>query len=131
MSHFSRLKTRFKNREILLQCLHDMGYETREHAMIQGYEGMHEVDIAIKTGKEYGIGFIHSEEGTYDMVADWWNVKGSDRTVAERLGKRMAGVQREYAVKTVLEQTSKEGYSLMEKQEQEDGSVRIVVRRWA
>jgi hypothetical protein len=131
MSHFSRLKTRFKNREMLLQCLKEMGYETLEHSMIQGYEGMHEVDIAIKTGKEYGIGFIHTDEGTYDMVADWWNVKGSDRKVAERLGKRMADVQREYAVRTVLEQTSKEGYSVMEKQEQEDGSVRIVVRRWA
>lgn len=132
MSHFSRLKTKFKNREILMECLKEMGYQIQEGGFIRGYHGQQAVDLAIQVKKGYGIGFVRNEDGTYDMVADWWGVKGvDDQQLLSTLQDRVNAIQRKYTLQMVLEQTQKQGYSVVERTDEKDGSIRLVVRRWA
>jgi hypothetical protein len=131
MSHFSRVKTRIKNREILIQCLQEMGYTVQVGGSLKGYQQEKSVDLAIQLEKGYGVGFSLGSDGSYDIVADWWGIKDNMKNRLVRgLEARVCQIQQEYALKTVLEQTQKQGYSVAEKQVEKDGRIRIVLRRW-
>jgi Protein of unknown function (DUF1257) len=131
MSHFSRIATKIRDRQTLVRCLEEMGYEVREAGTIQGYHGREQVDLFIQTGRGYAIGFRKNEQGTFEIVADWWGVKGADKgRFIEDLQKSVNRIQREYALKMVMEQSERQGYALVEQEEEGDGSIRIVMRRW-
>jgi hypothetical protein len=131
MSHFSRLTTKFRNREILIQCLVDLGHTVETDTTIVGHEGKHSVDIAVKTRGKYGIGFVRNSDGTYDMLADWWGVKGvGQKRIASELKVQAETIQKEYVRKMVLTETAKDGFEVVSQTEETDGTVRIVVRRW-
>lgn len=131
MSHFSRIKTVFRHREVLIECLQDLGYSLETDMTIRGHEGLYNVDIAVKTAGDNGIGFVQTGDGTYDMVADWWGVKGiGQKKIALELKRRAETIQKEYARKMVLLETAKDGFEVVSQTEDEDGTVRIVVRRW-
>ena len=132
MSHFSRITTKFRHREALIQCLQDLGHSVETDTTIKGYHGQHNVDIAVKKTHGYGIGFVRNTNGTYDMVADWWGITGSgQRKIAEELKHQAEMIQKEYAKKIVLEQAQRDGFNVVSQTEEDDGTVRIVIRRWA
>ncbi len=131
MSHYSRVKTQFHNREALIASLKDLGHEVELDTVIHGHHGEHAVDIAIRQTRGYGIGFVRGGDGTYDMVADGWGVSGSDeRRITQELAARAGAIQKEYARKMVLEQASRDGFEVISSTEETDGTLRIVVRRW-
>ncbi len=89
------------------------------------------MDIAAKTNKAYGLGFVKNPDGTYDLVADWWGISGkNEKKIAEELKQQAETIQKEYARKMVLKQTAANGFDLVSETEEIDGTVRIVVRRW-
>jgi len=131
MSHYSRVRTQFHNREALIASLRNLGHDVETDTVIQGHHGEHTVDIAVRKTKGYGIGFVKSPDGTYDMVADWWGVKGAEeRTITQELEKQAGSIQKEYAKKMILEQAAKDGFDVVSQTEEQDGTLRIVVRRW-
>ncbi|MFA5266491.1 MAG: DUF1257 domain-containing protein [Methanoregula sp.] len=131
MSHYSRVRTRFHNREALIASLKNLGYEVETDTVIHGHHGEHTVDIAVRKTKGYGIGFVKGPDGTYDMVADWWGVKGAgERKIMQELEQQAGTIQKEYAKKMVLDQAAKDGFDVMSQTEEQDGTLRIVVRRW-
>lgn len=131
MSHFSRVKTVFRHRDVLVHCLQEMGYTIETDTEIQGYHGLHTVDIAARRSSGYALGFVKNADGTFDLIADWYGVAGKkERQVAEDLKKQAGSLQKEYAKQMVLEQAKKDGFEVVTETEESDGSVRIVVRRW-
>jgi hypothetical protein len=131
MSHFSRVRTTFRHREALVQCLKEMGFTVEENTTVQGHHGCHTVDIAATTKQGFGIGFVRNNDGNFDMVADWWGVKARSQTkMVEELRAQAGAIQKEYAKMLVLEQTVKDGFEVISQTEEKDGTVRIVVRRW-
>jgi hypothetical protein len=131
MSHYSRVKTQFHNREALISCLTGLNYEVEVDTVIRGHHGEHTVDIAVKQATGFGVGFIKSPDGTYDMVADWWGVAGTDeRKITQELAQVAGTIQKEYAKKMVLQQTARDGFEIVSQTEEQDGTLRIVVRRW-
>ena len=116
MSHFNHVRTQFRHREALIQCLEESGHAVETDTTIKGYHGQHTVDIAAKQSGGYGVGFVENSDGTYDMIADWWGVSGTG--------------QKQIARKIVLEQTAKEGYEIVSQTDEIDGTIRIVGRRW-
>ena len=46
MSHFSRVKTAFRDRSVLAQCLEEMGYQVECGGSVRGYHGVQKVDLA-------------------------------------------------------------------------------------
>jgi len=132
MSHFSRIRTKFRHREVLIRCLEEMGLNVGTDTTIQGHHGRHAVDIAAGKTRGYGIGFVKNTDGSYDMIADWWGVTGTcQKKIAEELKVQAETIQKEYAKKMVLEQTAKDGFEVVSQTEDENGTVRIVVRRWS
>ena len=80
---------------------------------------------------EYGLGFVKNPEGTYNMVGDWWGISGKgEKQIAEKLQQQAESIQKEYAKKMGIEQTAADGFDLVSETEENDGTVRIVVRRW-
>lgn len=131
MSHYSRMKTTFHNREALIACLTNLGYSIETDAVVLGHHGEHTVDIAATKRQGNGIGFVRGADGTYDMVADWWGVAGADeQKIARELKAQSEVIQKEYARKMVLEQAARDGFELISETNEQDGSIRIVVRRW-
>jgi hypothetical protein len=111
--------------------MQELGYTVETDTTIRGYHGEHNVDIAAKKSKAYGLGFVKNPDGTYDLVADWWGISGKgEKKIAEELKQQAETVQKEYAKKIVLEQTAADGFDLVSETEESDGTVRIVVRRW-
>ena len=131
VSHFSRIKTRFRNRQTLVTCLTDMGFVVEPDTTIRGYRGLVNVEIAARNASGYDIGFIKSPDGSFDMVGDWWRAGGlKEQELAQALQARAKKIQQEYARRVVLEETRKEGFFVVQQVEEEDGTIRIVVRRW-
>ncbi|MFA4877481.1 MAG: DUF1257 domain-containing protein [Methanoregula sp.] len=131
MSHYSRVKTVFHNREALVACLTELGYHVETDTVIRGHHGEHAVEIAAKSREGYGIGFTKGHDGTYDMVADWWGIRGTnEQKIQKELAFQAGAIQKEYARKMVLKETAREGYEIVSETNEADGSVRIVVRRW-
>jgi len=131
MSHFSRIKTRFRNREALTACLQEMGFIVETNTAIQGYRGQVNVDIAARNTAGQNIGFVKNSDGSYDMVGDWW-AKGrrKEQNLARALQDQAGRIQQEYARRVVIEEANREGFSVVQQVTEEDGTLRIVVRRW-
>jgi len=79
MSHFSSVTVEIKNEEHLRAYLKEMGYEIKNVGVVRGYNNIQQlVDFAILPRENsYPIGFRKNEKGVYEVVADWWGVKGT------------------------------------------------------
>jgi hypothetical protein len=79
----------------------------------------------IEQSNGYDIGFSQ-EQGQYELVADlqYWqqplSVEGFLKQVTQR-----------YAYHTVLKETSRQGFQLSEQQNNQDGTIRLVLQRWS
>lgn len=125
MSHFTQVATKIANKELLLICLKELGYEVEEKVSIRGYRGQETpVDIAVRMRQGYDIGFTLGADGTYSFVADWFGVQG----VSEQ--QFTTKVQQQYALGTVMEQVNRQGFNVVEQQRDADGQIRLIVRRW-
>jgi len=131
LSHFSRLKTIIKDKEILEDTLKDLGYNIRHSSSISGFEGTTtNVELAISMPKGYDIGFVRNNAGTFDIIADFWGVDNQARNKLNRDLKTVENrIKRDYSIKKVLKETSEQGFEVVEKEEN-NGTMRITVRRW-
>ncbi len=136
MSHFTRMRTKIRDRQTLTRCLEEMGHQVQEGGTIRGYQGREKVDLRVTTGRGYEIGFRRTGDGSYELIADWWGVRGTSqaqftRELQQQFEEVQREVRRQYALQTVLEKSREQGFNVVEQQEQEDGTIRVVVRRWA
>lgn len=127
MSHFSSIKTKIRNLASLKTVLGDLRIDWKNGpSLVRGYEGQtSQAEIVIEQENNYDIGFSWNGQ-EYELVADlqyWqqpWTVDGFLQRVTQG-----------YALQTVLDESSKQGFAVTEKQKNEDGSIRLVVQRWS
>ena len=127
MSHFSNIKTKIRNLDSLKSALNDLGVDWKNGpGIVRGYQGQtHKADVVVEQANDYDFGF--SWNGSeYELVADlqYWQqpltVEGFLRQVTQR-----------YAYNTVVSETANQGFNITEQQNQQDGSIRLVVQRWS
>jgi len=127
MSHFSNIKTQIRNLTSLQAALNDLGINWKSGpSPIRGYQGQtRTAEVVVEQENNYDIGFSWNGK-EYELVADlqyWkqpWSVEGFLQRVTQS-----------YALNTVLNESSKQGFQVTEKQKNEDGSIRLVVQRWS
>ncbi|SDF42325.1 DUF1257 domain-containing protein [Sporomusa acidovorans] len=125
MSHFTQVTTKITNREMLLTCLQELGYSVEEKTTIKGYRGQEtSVDIAVRMKQGYDIGFVSGADGMYSFVADWFGVQGTDE---QQFTQK---VQQQYALTTIRNKIGQQGFNIVEQQQEANGQIRLVVRRW-
>ena len=129
MSHFSTIKTELRDSQSLLEALEDLGHGPRQGSlMVRGYRGKTvEAQLAVDQANGADIGFrLNPETGSYELVTDLdlWN----QPVPVERF---LAQLNQRYALRSILAATAEEGFQVSEQVQQQDGSIELVVSRWA
>lgn len=129
MSHFSTVKTELRDLSALVAALGDMGHPPRQgECQVRGYRGQ-TVTAQLAVGQQNGadIGFRwNAASGSYELVTDlelWQQPIPVERFLA-RLSQR-------YALRSILAATAAEGFQVAEQTNSQDGSIELVVTRWA
>ncbi|MGK7933359.1 MAG: DUF1257 domain-containing protein [Microcystaceae cyanobacterium] len=126
MSHFSNIKTQIRNLDSLKASLSDMGLEWKQGpTTVRGYQGQtRKAEVVLEQDNNYDVGFCWNGS-EYELVADleYWQQPLSVEGFLQK-------VTQGYALHTVLNESSKQGFQVAEKQKNEDGSIRLVVQRW-
>ena len=136
MSHFTTIKTKLKDKSILLESLNLMGERVNNPADV----GLSVVDLVITNpdhaeehpitevdfslGVDYGFR-LNKETGTYELVADLqtWD---KDIPVERFLEK----VTQQYARMTIHHTVKEEGFQVEEEWEMDNNSIELTVSRW-
>jgi len=122
MSHFSKIKVKIHDEECLLKALDDLGYRYECGGEIRGFGGRRmRVDIAIPQEGGYDICFLREGE-EFQMVADLWGLKVDKDEFIQQVNQR-------YAYHVVLKQAKTQGFKVVEEQQAEDGTIRLICER--
>lgn len=121
MSHFTYVKVDVKDINVFDAVAKSLGLTRVERKEVRGYAGQKEkADYVWEVNKNYDIGLRKKDEG-YELVADWW---GCGFTHPDLQRKLLQG----YAEKVLLRQAKLLGHILVRREEQPDGSIRLVIR---
>jgi hypothetical protein len=129
MSHFSTVKTELRDFQSLCEALADLGHDARQGDLhVKGYRGQTVVaQLTVSQANGSDIGFRWSaESGSYELVADldlWQQPVPVERFLA-RLNQR-------YALRSILSASAAEGFQVAEQSNSVDGTIELVVTRWA
>jgi hypothetical protein len=132
VSHFTKCELKMTNLAALKKALEDLKLQFQaadegQSVTVRGYRGdTLQAAIKIDMGK-YDIGVVANAEGTYDLTADWWGVE-TTRGVSEAEFKDQ--LSQKYQYHNVKMACEDKGYSVEEELNEEDGSIRLVVRKW-
>ena len=105
MSHFSTLRTKITDAEILKSSLNDLGVTTKPEANIRGYNGQNvRADIVAVLEGDYDIGWSRNADGSFDLIADLWGVaKKHNQT------ELINSINQKYAVNKTLAEVKRPG----------------------
>ena len=132
MSHFSTIKTKFKDADQLVEALIEIGLDDAQHeqsvmvvADKEHAKGHPNVEVHITAGND--IGFRWNEETeAYELVTD---LQSWDRNIpVERFLQKL---HQHYAFKNILQSTKEMGYTVEEEHLTSDGAIELVVGRWS
>lgn len=124
MSHFSTVRVQIKNGNALYEALQDLGHKVACNTRVRGYEGLHtEAEYVIRQANGYDLGFRQAGD-TYELVADFWGARINQDSFIK-------AVTQKYAHKMLLTTATAQGYSIESEEQLQDGTVRVVVGRWA
>lgn len=127
MSHFSQIKTQIKDLTSLHSALSDLNIDWKAGPQqVRGYRGQtRQAEVAIEQSNGYDIGFSWNGN-EYELVADlqYWQQPLTVEGFLNRVTQR-------YAYHTVMKETTRQGFQLAEQQQNQDGSIRLVLQRWS
>ncbi len=79
MSHWFSVKTKFNSVDAIKKAASQMGYMVVHNRKCRGYAGQEtHCDLVLRLPGEYDVGFEKQEDGTYEIVADFWAYHVSD-----------------------------------------------------
>ena len=129
MSHFSTIKTKIKEKPILLEALELLQYDAKENQDLVITNPDHAEDhpvVRAEVAITNDIGFRWNEETqTFDLYSDdaTWDL---DVPVSRFLDK----VTQQYARMTIHSAIKEEGFTVAEEWEMDDNSIELTVTRW-
>jgi hypothetical protein len=132
MSHFTKCEMKMTNLQALKKALADLGLQFQEAEQhqgvtVRGYRGDSlKAAMSIDMGK-YDVGVVENAEGTYDLTADWWGVETTKGVSEAEFKDQLSQKYQYHNVKMACEE---KGYAVEEEVNEEDGSIRLVVRKW-
>ena len=124
MSHFSTIKTKFKDKDILLKSLQVLGHEVQEDVLLvnpQGHDHK-QWNVCVALNDEVGFKWTGDED---ELVAemDAWNFDVPVQRFIDRLTQQ-------YAEQTILSKIEEQGFQVQERKIDTTGTVELSVGRW-
>ena len=128
MSHFSRIKTKIKNKPELQEALLLLQYDVKEdqELKVTGSHGIKHETVTADLAIGGDVGFrLNPMTNEYELVADLetWN---QPIPVERFLDK----VNQQYARMSIHNQVKKMGFQVEEEWEMDDNSIELTVTRW-
>jgi hypothetical protein len=107
MSHFSTLRTKITDAEVLRSSLHDLGITVKADADVRGYQGQRvRADLVAVLEGEYDLGWSRNADGSFDLIADLWGVaKKHNQT------ELINSINQKYAINKTLAEVKRPGLS--------------------
>jgi len=69
--HFSTLRTKITDAEILTTSLHQLGFTVKTNADVRGYRGQRiTADVVAILEGDYDLGWIRNSDGSFDLIVD-------------------------------------------------------------
>ncbi len=123
MSCLVRLQTQLTDHEYLVRALEACGYTVEKGLLgrLAGELAFAGSEFYATSSKGRKIGFRRGEHGFEAIVTS-----GRKRLQAE-----IARVTQQYAYLQVVDQAKERGFDVAETVTQEDGTIQVIVRRWA
>jgi len=125
MSHFTKIRTRLVDEATLRAALKRLGFNAVDARNgVKGWMGgSAQADFKITPGpSDYEIGFV-KDAGRYSIVADWWGINSTSKA------KFTANVTQAYGLEGTVATLAEQGFELGEEVTEEDGTVRLTLRR--
>ena len=126
MSHFTKIKTKLYDRLIIEKSLADLNIEWESGAeKIRGYNNQeHSADIVIPQKNNHDIGFKWNNK-EYELVADlmFW-----DQTYS--VDKFLNQLHQRYAFNLITKVSEEQSLQFVETENLEDGSIRLLLRKF-
>ena len=128
MSHFSRIKTKIKNKPELEEALLLLQYDVKEYQELKvtGAHGIKHETVTADLAIGSDVGFrLNPMTNEYELVADLetWSQPISVERFLDK-------VNQQYARMTIHNQVKKMGFQVEEEWEMEDNSIELTVTRW-
>lgn len=127
MSHFTTMRTKLTDEGLLRTSLVKLGYRVLPgRSTIGGWRGQsREVDVGVPDIVDgYGVGFT-LEQGAFTAVADWSELEY--RGVSRR--PFVEKVSQTYGLEAAMTALAPQGFTVVEQRTEENGSLRLVMRR--
>jgi len=127
MSHFTRIRTTLVDGDLIEAALRELGYTfERGSVRIKGFTSQTaSAEFRITTqSRSYDIGLVKNG-GHYDVVADWYGVRGFSRQ------SFVDSVTRVYTVIATKKTLVAQGFNIAKESTEKNGETRIVLRRVA
>jgi|Transcript_66335 hypothetical protein len=126
MSHFTKIKTKLYNLETLKKSLSDLNIEwTVQTNSVRGYQNTkQEAELVVQQDNKHDIGFKWNG-AEYELITDlmFWSQDISVDKFLNRINQR-------YAYNSIIGVSEKEGFNFTQTQTTDDGSIRLVLRRF-
>ena len=126
MSHFSKIKTKLYDRNILKKSLSDLKLEwTEQNQQIVGYQKQtHDAEIIVKQSNNYDIGFKWNGV-EYELVTDlmFWAQPYS-------VDKFLNQINQRYAYNSIVQVSKRENFNFTQSENSQDGSIRVLLTRY-
>tara|TARA_B100000674_G_C37656194_1_gene830268 strand:+ start:74 stop:457 length:384 start_codon:yes stop_codon:yes gene_type:complete len=126
MSHFTKIKTKLYDRVTIEKSLSDLNIEWESGAdKIRGYNSQeYSADIVIRQKNNYDIGFRWNNN-EYELVADlmFWDQSYS-------IDKFLNQVHQRYAFNLITKVSEEQNLEFVESGNLEDGSIRLLLRKF-
>ena len=128
MSHFSTIKTKIKEKPILLEALNLLGHNVNENQelVVTGSHGHNHpvVDADICIATDIGFRWCNDTQA-YELVTDLqtWSLPTPPARFIDK-------VTQQYARMMVHDQVKQDGWQVAEEWEMDDNSIELTVTRW-
>jgi hypothetical protein len=125
MSHFSRIKTKLSDGDLVEETLRELGLQfSRNNEKIRGWMGgTMTAEFRITTGvSNYDVG-LRRNGNAYEVVADWSFVRGLSRDAL------VSDLNRTYALLGTKKMLDTQGFTLSKEVRQADGSTKLVLKK--
>ena len=126
MSHFTKIKTKLYDRITIEKSLSDLNIQwDTETTKVRGYNNQEQsAEIVIRQNNNHDIGFKWN--GTeYELVADlmFWDQKYSVNKFLNQINQR-------YAFNLITKVSEEQNFQYVESENQQDGSIRLLLRKF-
>lgn len=124
MSHFTHMKTSFRNLSYLEKALNRLNIEYKQQEKTNDSEGLDTKNLVISQSNGYDIEFAWNGQ-IYELVVDisFWEQPYPIETFVDKVSKQYAG-------EVIIGESNKMGFQPVKYQQNVDGSNTVVLERW-